>query len=360
MAREDVAAALQAEARSTEFFRTLAGRIARALAERVDVTALVFGTDVRARDVSPQVNDLADLVLLAIGTEFEDDVLEQMTAVAAAAGMPKPTAADVSSGMDAAVARVRPALVAALSVLADKFHRNAGRSAGDDPGPEIGADAERAVREALAVVLASHARAFAGAATSEVGQALAVRNADAKAADPGDSSDFSAFTAFLAALGISAGVARRVDESTPVGRWVTRHDGKECSEEAPARKAPSGIPLPVNFVSSCKARHGYVLPLSDWRVLGLPKDERLLCSRFGEERCRCVMVPASLDIPDEPVNTLDARNEGRAAGEEEPIDVDVILEAVGAGGVVSRRRIRIRKRVAAPASPVAVPELVPV
>jgi hypothetical protein len=299
---------------------------------------------------------MAMTILLLVMNELGDEALASASDTLRALGFKKPTTAAHDRARQAALEGNANRLYTALEEERAKAKKAAARNDGT-----ISDSLGLGITAALALAFSNAAQGLATDLPVELNGAMAEETADAAtggaaAADAGATAaggEAESGWDILAGLaGILAGGAGA--ESTLT--WITRYDDNVCQEDGPAVSTPSGYTMPEGAGTSCEARHGVTLPASDWISEGFPRDARLLCSRFGQPRCRCLLSVTS-DVPDTPVNIGPAVARGKAAGEAETLDLTdahlngLSVTATGqqASSDLWNLSIRVSKRVPVPA-----------
>lgn len=286
-----VEAAIRIEAEQNEYARVLASRIGAEIATKVDAAGFLRASDA-------EIQSLAESSLAVMLAELGDETIAASGEAAAALGLPAPTKAAIDAALHEVLDSELPALVDALRQRRDILAKAI--------VGEVTAGTERIVDAAIAKILAESAAAVA----SDLAGALNV--AAASLAEPGA----GGLAAFLA----QGGDAAAVDENTVFLRWTTTMGANVCFDEnATDEETPSGRKLKDGAAGSCLARHGMVLPADDWATVGLPKDPRLLCSRFKRRNCQC-RLGAATHGSEKPVDTTKDRQLGRKRAEDEPLD----------------------------------------
>lgn len=302
MAVED---AIRTEAEQNEYARVLAARIGAEIAKKVDAAGFLDATD-------DEIEALAGAALAVIVAELGDETVASALEAAKELGLPAPTEKEIEAAMAAAVTAALAGLTAALLARRNIL-------AGVIVGP-FSAGTERIVDGAIAKIIAEAGSTLASNLAGELNTAAATGEGLA--------------TLFGAAGGDGALV-----------RWQTVQDDDVCfDEDAADEETPSGVPLTDGAAGSCLARHGMALSMDDWKAIGLPKDPRLLCSRFRTRNCRCRLGTRGSE---KPVNTREDRQRGRQRGEKEPIDaghvtLDGLPELGGTGALTPPGWVHIR------------------
>lgn len=320
---------LRDEAEQAEYTRVLSKRIGEELSQHFDPA--------RLRDASDdELRQMAATLLAIVLNELGRETLDFATDASAAMGYDVPEEA-----RQAAIDEATQSAASRLFVALEEQRARVQKAGSDGPltdGFFLGMAA------VLSRVFGDAAQSLGSDIPNELNRALAQAEAALGAETP------------------AAGIEPQVVTLT----WVTRLDGKVCHEDGPGVTTPSGVELPAGAATSCEARHGVNLPASDWISEGLPRDARLLCSRYGRARCRCVMVAAGADVPEKPLNVGPEIARGRKRAEEEQLDLSPVLVDKAFQSVANELtplvdadlfelRIRVRKRQPAPA-----PEPVPV
>lgn len=303
MAVED---AIRIEAEQNEYARVLAARIGAEIAKKVDAAGFLDATD-------DEIEALAGAALAVIVAELGDETVSSALDAARELGLPAPTEKEIEAALAAAVTAALAGLTTALIARRDILARAI-------VGP-FSAGTERIVDSAIAKIISESAASVASDLAGELNTAAATGEGLAAllgAADGGDA---------------------------VLLRWQTVQDDDVCfDEDAADEETPSGVPLTGGAAGSCLARHGMALTLDDWKAIGLPKDPRLLCSRFRRRNCRCRLGTRGSE---KPVNTREDRQRGRQRGEQEPIDaghvtLDGLPELGGTGALTPPGWVHIR------------------
>ena len=303
MAVED---AIRNEAEQNEYARVLAARIGAEIAKKVDAAGFLEASDA-------ELEAMAGAALAVIVAELGDETIATAIETAQELGLPAPTEREIESALATAVtsalAGLTAALIARRSVLAEVITGT------------FSAGTERIVDAAIARIISEAAASVA----SEIGGALN--------------------TAAATGEGLAALLGAADSGGDGLIRWQTVQDDAVCfDEDAADEETPSGVMLTGGAAGSCLARHGMALTMDDWRAIGLPKDPRLLCSRFGRRHCRCRLGTRGSE---KPVNTREDRQRGRQRGEKEPIDaghvtLDGLPELGGTGALTPPGWVHIR------------------
>lgn len=290
----DIARTLDEDAEIQAYLATVSARIGKLVAERIDKGAFLTG--------GPEyLRTLAATVLAVILAELADEAEAAGRALAEAAGFPEPTPDQIEAALTTAISDTMATLTADLAEAQARAQKGPKTAEAVGLPADVGTSSDSYGTGLLAVlggILAAAGRHLTGEIAGGINVAVALAEAppDGSATTP---------TRRLRTL-----------------RWVTRHDSRVCFEESgPAGTSASGVALPDNFGTCCETRHGVALPAEDWIAEGFPRDARLLCSRFGRPRCRCVLIHYDAPIPPSSLDTADATARGRQRGEEEPLDV---------------------------------------
>lgn len=276
---------LRDEAELNEYLRVVSQRVGEELAKRIDLEAFANGSE-------EYLQTLAATVLAVILNELGDEAIAAGTRLAEAGGLSTPTQEAIDQALLQSIRTTANTLLSDLQEQQDQVRKALDRGAGGLSASLLGG-----LTLALGAVLAEGARNLTG--------------------------DISTDLNIGAALGDLLQFPGGGKASTPrLLKWVTMRDKRVCHEPAAPYTSDSGEPVPANAATACGGRHGVVLPASDWISEGLPRDTRLLCSRFRRPRCRCRLIAATMRIPLDPLDVQEEIKRGRAAGEAEPLELD--------------------------------------
>jgi hypothetical protein len=330
---------VSAEAEHQAYAQAMADKIGRAVARTLDVREFLDADDA-------ELELAVASLLLVLWNEFGEEIRQEAANLAVLAGMPEPTEEAVRRAVAQAADDVAAPALSAMRTRRDSIRTQLQRleREGFTAEQALTTGLQASVKEALASAFAASARQFVGDTSSRINVEVATQDAQALA----DAEDTQAFIDLLRGQGVSRtasdDVVDAVSESSGLtgGRlpkllqWVTVMDESVCDEDAAGYDSASGVPLPANFSGSCLARHDFILPVSDWQVEGLPRDSRLLCSRFPLEnprpRCRCRVVAPFRGVPrgGPPARIGDAVRKGKQRAKEDDVDLTLDhLDAVG-------------------------------
>jgi hypothetical protein len=341
---------LSAEAEQSEYSRVVAKRIGELVAERISTDGFVNASD-------DDLRNMALTILALVMNELGDEALSSASDTAKALGFGKPSAA----ALDHARTSALKSNVNRLYSKLEEARANAQKSAEKNDGV-ISASLGLGITAILAGAFSDAAQGLAtdlpvelnGAMAAGVGTAAA--GAAAAAADSA-AADVAGGDLLDALIGLGAALGGFADTATGTLTWITRSDDSVCQEDGPAVTTPSGVVMPEGAGTSCEGRHGITLPAADWISEGLPRDARLLCSRYNRPRCRCV-VSASADVPTSPMNIAPDIALGKARGEAEALDLtDAHLNGfsvAATGNKVNPDLWELKIRVSKRAAPVLV------
>lgn len=354
-----VESVIRDEAERAEYVRVVSKRIGELAAAYVDPQTLINATD-------EDLRSLAATLVVMILNELGEEALEYATTTSEALGFDVPKGAQ-DFALERATETTVNRLYSELEEQRARFQKAAAGAEGISAGLALGilaalsgifSDAAQAVATDLPVEL-NRALAQARATLGGAGEAAAAAET-AAAADAGAAAvvDFAAPEASLLEDLFGALTGGGGGEE-PSLRWITRHDDRVCDEDGPEVETPSGVILPPGAGTSCLTRHGVILPASDWIAEGLPRDPRLLCSRYKRPRCRCLVASAKVDAPKDPVNIAPdvARGKERGMAEEidlQPAHLDAAFRAVSkeldplVDPDLFELKIRVKKRTPAP------------